>query len=244
MKIFDELIQKTNKLLSDYVPRVYKADMKKSASEGSKNELVLGRDCAYELGAASLASVNLMLITNDAALVPESEIILYGQDLTQLKHDSPYARITILLTDDIEKGGDEGAYAIIKNIELKKFDASPAGYMVRVSALSNREQIRVSKAAVKLGLSFEQVGNFFIGKYAQNKHVQAVKIIFITLPEAPYRELDSLADNASAITKALNHALADLKMDCRACEWKPVCDTVEGMKDLHEKLIHKDNLEE
>jgi hypothetical protein len=244
MKIFDELILKTNSLLSDYVPRVFKADLAKSAPEGSKNELVLGRDCAYELGAASLDSVNLTLVTNDAALVPKSEIVLYGQDLTELKQDSPYARITLLLTDNIEEHGDEGAYSIIKNIELKKFDASPAGYMVRASGLSNREQVRVSKAAVKSGLSFEQVGNLFIGKYTQNKHVQAVKNIFVTLPEAPYRELDSLADSASAITKALNHALADLKMDCRACEWKPVCDTVEGMKDLHEKLIHKDNLEE
>lgn len=239
MKIYDDLILKTQNLLSGYVPRVYKTDPNNSALEGSKNELVLGRECAYELGAASLGSVNLTLVTNDAALVPKSEIVLYGQDLTELKKDSSYARITILLTDNIEENGDEGAYSIIRNIELKKFDASPAGYMVRASGLSNREQVRVSKAAVKSGLSFEQVGNLFVGKYTQNKHVQAVKIIFVTLPDAPYRELDSIANDASAITKALNHALADLKMECHACEWKLVCDTVEGMKDMHEKLIHK-----
>ena len=38
----------------------------------------------------------------------------------------------------------------------------------------------------------------------------------------------------------LDHALADVSMNCRACEWKPVCDAVEGMKELHQQRTNKE----
>lgn len=233
MKVFDETIKKTLKLLSDSEPRVYPFIPDGSAREGKKNELILDRDSAFELGAASLSSVNYSLITNERELVPRDEILLYGKDLYKLKKDSSFARIMLILTDDIEEDGEQGAYGIIKDIEMKKFEVHPEGYMMRVSALSNREQVRVSKAAVKSKLSFEQVGNLFIKKYKENSHVLAVKVIFITLPDAPYQEIDNLATTTVNITKALNHIIADLNMDCNHCRWKPVCDEVEGLKEMH-----------
>ena len=108
--------------------------------------------------------------------------------------------------------------------------------MIRAAAFSNREQVRVSKKALKKGLTFEQVGNLFIEKYKQNRHVQAVKVIFVTLPEAPYEKLDTLAAKSQNIIKALDHIMDDLPMDCKACEWKAVCDEVEGMKEMHGKV--------
>jgi len=108
--------------------------------------------------------------------------------------------------------------------------------MLRASALSNREQVRVSKKALKSGLSFEAVGNLFIRKYKENKHVKAVTVIFVTQPDAPFAELEELAELSSEITRALNHILSDIDMDCRACGWKPVCDEVEGIKEMHSKI--------
>jgi hypothetical protein len=247
MRVFDETIRKTSALLSESEPRVYKFIPGGSAREGKKNELIMDRDSAFELGAAALGSVNYSLFTNERELVPRDEILLYGRELYELKNDSDFARITVILTDDIEENGEQGAYAIIKDIEMKKFEVSPEGYMMRVSALSNREQVRVSKAAVKSKLSFEQVGNLFIEKYKQNSHVLAVKVIFITLPDAPYEEMDVLATTAVNITKALNHIIADMNMDCSHCGWKPVCDEVEGLKEMHFKASRnseKNNMEE
>ena len=105
--------------------------------------------------------------------------------------------------------------------------------MIRASAFSNREQARVSRKALERGLTFEQVGNLFIRQYRRSRFVRAAKVIFITLPQAPYRDLDSLAARTDKITGALNHILDDVDMDCRACEWKPVCDEVEGLKEMH-----------
>ena len=105
--------------------------------------------------------------------------------------------------------------------------------MIRAAAFSNREQARVSRKALDKGLTFEQVGNLFIRQYRRSRFVQAVKVIFITLPQAPYRDLDGLATRTNKIIGALNHILDDVDMDCKACEWKPVCDEVEGLKEMH-----------
>ncbi len=236
MKIYDEIIRKTKELLAAGDLRAYSYNPKNLAPEGKKNELILAREAAYELGEGSLPSVSFTAITDNDELISDDRILLFGKDLQELSEASPFARITILLTDNIEENGDQGAYAIIKNIDMKKYDVSPEGYMMRASALSNREQVRVSKNAIKAGLSFERVGNLFISKYKENKHVRAATVIFVTLPDAPYAELERLASGSVEITRALNHILADIKMDCCACEWKPVCDEVEGMKEIHSKI--------
>ena len=236
MKLYDELIRKTAALFSESHPRVFPYDPNNAASAGKKNELILSREAAFELGEGTLPSVSYTAITDTAELMNGDSILLFGKDLNELASNSPFARITILLTDNIEENGEQGAYSIVKNIELKKYDVSPEGYMMRASALSSREQVRVSKKAIKSGLSFETVGSLFISKYKENKHVKAVMIIFVTKPDAPFAELEKLAETSSEITRALNHILSDIDMDCRACQWKPVCDEVEGIKEMHSKI--------
>lgn len=236
MRVYDEIIRKTTELLAANENRVYSYNPKNAAVEGKKNELILAKEAAFELGESILPSVSYTAITDNEELMSGDSILLFGKDLQELSENSAFARITILLTDNIEENGEQGAYSIIKNIEMKKYDVSPVGYMMRASALSNREQVRVSKNAIKVGLSFESVGNLFISKYKENKHVRAVTVIFVTLPDAPYAEFDRLAEGSVEITRALNHILADIKMDCCACEWKPVCDEVEGMKEMHSKI--------
>ncbi|PKM72784.1 MAG: carbon monoxide dehydrogenase [Firmicutes bacterium HGW-Firmicutes-16] len=239
MKTFDEIICKTMALLASYEPRIYLYNKEKVAAIGKKNELILSREAAFELGEGALSSVSYTAITDNEELVSGDRILLFGKDLQELTENSPFARVTILLTDDIEENGDEGAYAVIKNIEIKKYNVSPSGYMMRASALSNREQVRVSKRALKAGLNFECVGNMFISEYKENKHVKAVTVIFVTLPDAPYAELERLAEGSVGLTRALNHIFTEINMDCRACEWKPVCDEVEGMKEMHSNIAKR-----
>lgn len=239
MKIYDEIIIRTKELLSDSKKRVFEYNPNYTAKIGKKNEMILARDAAYEMGEGSLPSVSYVAMTDNGKLVEGDRIFLFGKDLPEIKQSSPFARIAVLLTDNILEEGEQGAYSIIKAIELKKYDVFPEGYMMRVSALSNREQVRVSRNALKNGLNFEQIGNLFISKYKENKHVKAVTMIFVTLPDAPYAELEHLADESGKITRALNHIIADFKMNCRACEWKPVCDKVEGMKELHSKMARQ-----
>lgn len=239
MKIFDGLISETLKLLTPIETRRFPYDPAKAAAEGDPNELILRRDMAFELGEGSFASIGLTAVTQDEALVPEDGVYLCGPDLGEIRGDCAFARVTLLLTDDIFEKGDQAAYALIKSMEVKKFEVAPQGYMTRPSALTNREQVRVSKRAVKGGLGFQSVGSLLIKKYRENRHVRRVAIFFVTLPDAPYAALDGIADKTGAVASTLNHALLDVSMNCRACEWKPVCDAVDGMKELHEKRLQK-----
>lgn len=236
MEVFDELIEKLNALLpaggKSMPPR-----QELERFQGHRNELILGRETAYELGGSAKACVSTGVYTQREDLVPRDEILLFGKDLKELKKDAPFARIACIRTDFIEQ---QGAYAILENINLKKYDVFPKGYMVRTSALSNREQVRVSKAGVKSGLSFQDVGSFYIREYHKNPHVQAVKMIFATCEDLDYPTLEHLGMLSNQLFRALNHLVADLKMNCRACEWKSVCDEVEGMKQMHEKMLHTD----
>ncbi len=238
MNIFDELIQKAYALLPDggqsFTPA---ADT--SAHAGRRSELILGKETAYELGGGNFPSASCSMYTEDEALVPRDEIVVYGRDLPEIRSDCAFARLSMIRTDFIEAQGDQGAYGILENIGLKKYDVFPKGYMVRTSALSNREQVRVSKTAIKNGLSFADVGSMYIAQYKENPHVQAVRMIFVTLPDVDYKALDHLGTLSTQVFRALNRVLADMKMDCKGCEWKLVCDEVEGIKLLHQEQIKK-----
>lgn len=233
MKVYDAIIRQTAETLEGLPARVLEPGA--PAPEGDRNELVLRREAAFELGEGSLPSVAFTAVTSDPALVERDEICLIGPDLGEIGGDCAFARAALIRTDEIDERGDEAAFAVIKNIELKKYAVSAKGYMVRASALTNREQVRVSRKALAAGLDFAAVGSLYIAKYRENPHVRAVKLLFITLPSASYAALDTLAGQADGVTRALNHALADVSMNCRTCEWKPVCDAVDGMKELHQR---------
>ena len=107
-----------------------------------------------------------------------------------------------------------------------------AGAMVRVSSESNQEQVRVAKSALKSGITFARVGAAYIQKYRELPGVRHVRLIFATDPPA-LKELIANARQVDAITKTLTHILDGLPTDCGHCTLKPVCDEVEGMRELH-----------
>lgn len=239
MKIYDGLIREVGALFSKEKPREYAYAPENCAPEGKKNSLILMRETAFELGESRFPSTSLLAITDDAALVPEDQILLYGKDLTELRGDAPFARLTFLRTRAAPEAGEQEHYALIQEMELKKYELAPEGCMLRAPAFSNREQLRVSKNAVRAGLSFAQLGNLFIRKYKENPLISAVTVIFITLPDAPYAALEALSLRCTQLTRALNHLFENMDLDCHACEWKPVCDEVEGMKGLHKRVAQR-----
>lgn len=239
MDIFNDLIHKAQDLLPGqgralaYIPD-------QTAWEGRRGELILGREAAYELGGGGHPSISSIFYTEDERFVPRDEILLYGKDLYEITEDSPFLRLTFVRTDNIDEKGDEAAYAIMGNIGLHKYDVFPKGYMGRVSMMDNREQVRVSHKAVEGRLSFANVGSLYINEYKKSKHVLAVKMLFATLAGLDYKALDHIGTLSNELFRALNHALADLNMDCKKCEWKIVCDEVDGLKKLHEKQVKTD----
>lgn len=235
MELYNELIRETEGLLAGSPLRRWDYQPELAWEDTGASELVLLRDASYELGGGGKPAVHFTCVTTSPALVERDEVLLWGPDLRELKGDGPYARIALLRVGDIESddGDDTVAYNAIKDMEFVRYHVFPKGYMLRFSAESGREQVRLSKRALREGISFRRVGCDFIRRYRENPNVLAVKLIFITAPEGPYAALAECGRRSAAITRTLCTILDGLPMDCSACHLKPVCDEVEGMRELH-----------
>ena len=111
--------------------------------------------------------------------------------------------------------------------------------MIRTSSRAHKEAVRVSRAAIKKGISFEKLGNTLIKKYKENPAVKGVRVIFITDSKADYTKLEAVAEKNKSIAETLNHIINNVTFDCDTCNLKPVCDEVEGMKELHFRNARK-----
>ena len=161
MELFNSLIKDTKALLGKGVPKAWDYAERDCWTDIGSSELVLQKDAAYELGAAGRGSANYVLFTSGAELVDRDQVLLYGPDLKEIKSDSTFARIAFLAVKEISKDEQE-AFNTIQNMEFVKYHVFPEGYMNRVSPESHREQVRVSKQAIKKGISFKSVGADYI----------------------------------------------------------------------------------
>ena len=235
MEIYNQIIRDVPSLLGSSEPKRYAYDPSRAWGETDAFELIMARDTACELGGDNHPAVNFTCVTTSPELVDRDEILLYGKDLSLLPPASPFARITLLRVGDIESDDDdtEQAFRAIQNMDFVKYHVFPKGYMIRTSSENHREQVRISREAVRGGISFERVGNAFLRRYKQDENILSAKVLFITAPDADYDGLLKAARQVSKITMSLTKILEGMSTDCSICSLKPICDEVEGMKELH-----------
>ena len=232
MELYNSLIKESNSLLEKGRPRVWEYSPGDAWKDIGSSELVLQKDAAYELGAMGKGSANYVLFTSSPELVDKDQILLYGADLGEIKGEVDFARIVLLRVGLID-GDDEAVYRTLKDIEFAKYHVYPEGYMVRMSPESYREQVRVSKQALKKGVSFKNIGANYITAYKKDPNVLNATVIFVTAPDYDYGAMKKLAKKANDVTGTLTHILEGLPTDCSVCALKDICDEVEGMKELH-----------
>lgn len=239
MELYNGIISDTLELLSAYTPKKLRVYENVNWEMCLSNELILSKDTAFELGGNRLPSLNYSCVTTSKCLVPKDEILLYGADLNEIKKDTAFGRIVLLNINDLND--DDRAYKAIKDLEYVKYNIIPKGYMIRASSFDKREQVRVSKEAVRKGINFETIGNVYINKLKEDELVKSACIIFITENIPKFKELNAYANKVDAITQTLNHVLNNMNLDCQSCNLKSICDEVEGMRKLHFKTIESVN---
>ena len=232
MKLYDSTIKKSLELAGSQLTPLSQTSLWKNLDE---KVFIFPGDSAVELGASDKDSSYLIAYTTDENLVNKDEILLRGKDIKDLKGDEPFARIAILLIDDSKHQDEQKIYRFLRDIEYKRYKVNPDGYMIRVNTNQLREGARVSKAAVKKGISFADVGKILQDAYKQDENVKAVKQIFITDPSFDFEAFADVAKLNEGITVTLDHILKNLKMDCNVCSFKEICDTIEGMRDVHKR---------
>ena len=232
MELYNSLINETKALLESKSAKVRDYDAHGLWKDTGMSELVLQKDAAFELGASGRGSANYVLFTSNAELVNKDQVILCGKDLSEIKGDCDFARVVLLRVGVLDED-DEAVYRTLKDIEFSKYHVYPEGYMVRMSPENYREQIRVSKDALRRGISFKSVGMNYITEYKKDANVINATVIFMTDPSVDYVKLKALAKKSADVTGTLTHILEGLPTDCSVCALKDICDEVEGMKELH-----------
>jgi hypothetical protein len=232
MELYNSLFKETQQLLDGGTPRVWDYEPASVWKEIGSSELVLQKDAAYELGASGRGSANYVLFSSSAELVDRDRVLLYGPDLGEIRGECDFARIVLLRVGVLE-GDDEKVYRTLKDIEFAKYRVNLEGYMIRMSPESYREQVRVSRQALRRGINFRQVGNSYIKAYKQDENVLNATVIFVTAPGFDYKAMKDVAKKANDVTGTLTHILEGLPTDCSVCALKGVCDEIEGMKELH-----------
>lgn len=225
MNFFDPLINEVTKLTQDLPQKSLEYKAEEPWEDAGYNQVIMKRDTAFELSGSGFN-----LVTDQKV---QDEIVLIGENLSEIKDNRSFARISILQLD--EEKDEQKVYNLIRKTEYVKYHLFPSGYMIRTSSRLHKEAVRVAKSAIKNGISFENVGSLMINKYKENPAVKGVKVIFITDKSAPFSLFEKIAVKGHDITETLNHVMNSVNFDCSTCNLKPICDEVEGMKELHFK---------
>lgn len=167
MELYNSYIQAAEELLAGSSVERWDYDPARCWPDVGSNELVMQREAAFELGGSGSPAVSFACFTTDEKLIGRDEVWLCGPDLDRIRGDSPFARMVFFSVQDI--GEADEAYRAIQEIEFAKYHVHPKGYMTRALSEECREQVRVSRAAVKEGISFRRVGFDYIRKYKENE---------------------------------------------------------------------------
>ena len=229
MELYNKLIEEIMSFLPD--SRKYDFEPSEVCRKTDSSTLILSKDAAFEFGGGALPAVNSTLFSTDADI--SDCVMLCGKDIAEVSGDTPYARIALIKLKKEAMPDDDEIYKQLKDIELSKYHVYPDGCLIRLSPESRREQIRISKKAVKERLSLKNIGFAFIEEYKKNPLVSAVSIVFVTDKSYDYKTLGAASEKASAITESLNKILEGLEISCDTCELKSICDEVEGLRQLH-----------
>lgn len=236
MNLYDEQIKKIKQLL-DEGSECRSLSLDGAWNVTDKEQLVLRTDMAYELGGSMNPAVSAIAYTTSKDITADDGIYLKGQDLSQIEGDTAYARITFirLRSDYVESASEQQMYALMKALDYVRFNLYIEGFMMRISSAREREAVRVSKASVDKGISFADVGAEFIKAYKKRPEVEAVQIYYVTADNADYRALGESARICGNITDSLDHIFNGLVMDCSTCGSKELCDTIDGLRAIHQK---------
>ncbi len=230
MDFFNSLIADVSSLTDGLNKKRFDYNKNIAWSDIGYNEVILHRDTAFEFD-----GVGFNLITSAPV---NDEIVVIGDDIPEIKENRAFARVCIIQLEDNED--QQKTYNLIRKVEYTKYHVFPEGYMMRTSSRSHKEAVRVSEKAVNKGIDFKKVGSLFINKYKEISAVKGVKVIFITHKNADFKRFEEIARKNNDITETLNHVMNSVNFDCDTCKLKPICDEVEGMKELHFKTSEKE----
>ena len=231
MNVYDKLIKETLDLLNTQDFKELKVNGDASWNMLKTNEFLMGKEVLFELGDRFKDSVVYNVQTSDKNLIGEDKIFLLGKDLQDIKKNTNFSRVALFNIDEISDPNK--AYIGVRKLNYERYKIIPEGYMILSSSFENKENVRVSKKAIKNGLTFEKLGNIYINEYKKIQGVNNVQIYFIAGDYDFVTKLVELSKKVNEVTEAFDHILKNVILDCDVCPLKDICDEIEQLRVLH-----------
>lgn len=198
-------------------------------------QIILSKDTAIELGSPEVASVSFVLLTNERSLVEDGRFTFVGPDLQESRGPMmPFGKLILVAGHGFD---EDNLFRRYEEMSLQRFSLDLAGFSPRSIPQANREWSRVSRKALEEGFSLDVLGNEQYRELHALGFVDAVEMVFITSSATDVNRFKPLADRSAKAAQALNKMAEHLIYDCGECEYKEVCDEVDGLRRMHEKSM-------
>ena len=198
---------------------------------GGEKNIVLAQDTGVELGNPRQESLSLILWAEGMSRIKDGRITVIGPDLSEsLGKSLPFAKIVMAAVHGFN---EENTCDRWQEMDLLRFDIDLAGYMMRAVSQYQREWSRVSHDALEKGFSFSILGSALMDKMKAKDYIDGVEILFVTESPEAVRKLRDVANEAMAIIGALNRMNEEIEADCPTCDYRAVCDAVDGLREMH-----------
>lgn len=192
--------------------------------------LVLEEETAVELGNPKNGSFFMVMWTD--LLESIYRIILIGPDIKEVKSKSiPFALILIVKgsPDDIYRGWYELKEAI--------YTIKPDGFMMRMLPSRHIMWCKVSKEALENGFSFLHLGCILMENIRKLNFVSGADLLFVTSGKEDVERLKTICGKAIRAVEAMLKMNVEMALNCDSCEYRDVCESVEELRKLRNKLV-------
>ena len=238
MNIFDNYILAIQNALS--LAEISRLDFSKIKWElTEKNTFLMERDTAIELGGYPKESVNIIVPSSDMySLINFDDGIYCIGDPSLLskkaveKHIS-FGKIVFLETNGL---AEKDYYDFTQSELLTDSRVRMKDVMLRQSPVNYNTNLRISKKAVKNGFDAKIMGTVIYDAFHALENVSHVTVLLIFGDSPLYRQLFEIAENIKEATLTINHIFDGITMDCGRCDVKEICNEIEGMRELHQKM--------
>lgn len=214
--------------------RLWRTDGLHSWPAGGNRNIVLADEMAVELGNPSTESFSVILWTEDLERIRDGAITLIGPDIPESRMASlPYGKIVLLGGSGFDA---ENTCRRFSDLEGVKYDVDLRGFMLRALSRYRSEWCRVGLDAWEAGFSLEILGSELIRLFREKPYIHAAEIVFVTSGRTDVRELRETLTEVDGIIGALSRMEADMSFDCSTCDYQSVCDSISGLRAMHESM--------
>jgi CO dehydrogenase/acetyl-CoA synthase beta subunit len=236
MGIFDREIAEVRDLLEEIASKrgfkEWRVGEIKPWPGGKGNLHIPASDTAVEFGPPELPSILMTLITDNPDSVRDGLISLIGNDIDTLAgRKAPLAKIIFIEASGI---AEEDLWDFYLDVNLARLDVSLWGYMTRASSGMRREWCRISRDALKKGMSIAHIGAGEIACVRKLPSSMAVEMAFLTGLREDVTAFAEVAFRVERVASALCKLSKEILHDCDKCRFSDLCSTLPGLSRLRE----------